>query len=927
MIGRHVEMARLREKLDAIVAGATSASEGHAVLLTGEAGIGKTTLLDQFASVAHDAGFGQLRCSGVEQEADIGFSGLHELLQPALNRVDLLPPQQRATLMAVFGLDSGETLTAQRPPDRLLINTASLALLEEMSAEQPMLILVEDLQWLDASSTAVLTFLIRRLAHTRTLLLGTLRTGEAPMQQWLNLGMDHLALGALSGQESAILLDELKQPLDEQTRALFLEEADGNPLALVDLSGIAESVQWQSEGVLPVRLPLPQRLERLFLRQVEKLPELSQRFLLLAAAQKDPQLSEVVQAGEQLGLFHADLDPAETAGLIDMDGERIRFRHPLVRSAIYGAAPSSSRMQAHLALAAAVQDPVRAAWHKAAATRTPDEDVAAELATAGEIARARGALIEAAAAYERAAALSPGPRATLERTVQAAELAWLAGRPVSAAALADQARPLLEDPRRQPALAVRAAVTRWRLSAGYGHWLERITDLVDVADRLGGPDGTEHPVERVSALVAAAAGAYILQLPEELRRRVHIALGALQLPMARAADQQIGLIMLDPLRYAQQWRGRLDAITETVSAPNRLAWAAEAIHDLPVMNRLWDIAVERTHYSREVSEECLALHGRALARVVSGDLLDACIDANLAERIAFEAQSPIIGAAGMVAAALAYTHRGDLPAAAAALQQAASVIDPTPVGRLHAELHWAGGLLALLEGRHWDAWVHLRQTTSHPVVNSWAIADLTEAAVRVGKGPTVAPLLEEIARANASFRSPHLSLLAERSRALLAGDKEAEALFVRSAEYGHHADAPVESARTQLMYGEWLRRQGRAAEAQEQLTRAWRTFIHTSARSWAARADAELRAAGVTLSHDHESDLGTYVSTLTAQELQIAQLASTGMTDKEIADRVYLSHRTVSRYLQRVFAKLGIMSRAHLARALGANAKPMRSPP
>ncbi|ABS03792.1 ATP-binding protein [Kineococcus radiotolerans] len=922
MIGREVEVERILGHLYTVRDASSSAEPGTAVLITGEAGIGKTTLLHHITSLAQAADFSVLRCTGVQQELGTGFSALHELLRPTLGRLHLLPHQQRAALMTVFGLDDGTS----PPPDRLLINTATLTLLEEISAQQPLLVLVEDLQWLDRSSASVLTFLIRRLAHTRTLLLATMRTGEGSQERWAGLGMVHLPLAALSPQACEALMDELTPPIDARTREVLLREAGGNPLALTELAAVIQDTDLQSGATLPLRLPLPQRLEKAFLQQLAPLPEATRRTLLLAAAGEDARRSEVIAAGAELGLVPLDLDLAETAGLINVEGEHLRFRHPLLRSAIYSSAPYSVRLQAHLVLAGAIQDPVRAAWHKAAATPAPDEEVAAELTTAADIARARGALIEASAAYERAAALSPSPRQRLQRLVQAAELARLAGRPSQASRLGEEAMPLLIDPTRQPSVAVMAAVTRWRLSAGRGSWMERVTDLVDLAEQLRGAQRDQHPLERLSALTAAAVGVYVLQPAGALAERVRDGLRSLQLPApgdpTAWADQQVGLIMLDPLRYASRWRGRLAELTSTVSGPNRLASAAEAIHDLPSMASAWSEAVERAHYSRAVSEECLALHGRALSRVLGGDLPGALADAGLAQRIAADAQLPIIRAAGQVVASRIHTCRGDLQAAARALGEAAQVIGPSPVGKLNAELNWAAGLLALTEHRHWDAWVHLNQTHSHPVIAAWAIADLAQAAVQVGKAADVIPRVQVLAEANLTYGSPHLSLLLERSRALLSQGERAEAAFQRALTHGSASGTPIELARTQLAYGQWLRLADRPEESQTHLSAALRAFEGTSSRLGIARTEAALRTAGVVMARGRGGALDP-VDTLSPLELQVAQLATTGLSEEEIADRIYLSHRAVSSHLHRALAKLNLTTRAELRQAFAPRARPM----
>jgi DNA-binding CsgD family transcriptional regulator/tetratricopeptide (TPR) repeat protein len=908
LTGRRTELARLQGALTGVRAA------GGALLVSGEAGIGKTTLVAAAADHARAAGLTVLRCVGVERERTVGFSALHELLRPVLHLLPRLPGRQRATLETVFGLDD-----ANRPapaPDQLLVNTATLGLLEEAGADRPLLLVVEDVHWLDHSSADAIGFLVRRLEQAPIVLVATLCTGDAPLDDWAGLGMDHLPMGPLTDSESESLLDALPGPLDAPSRQRVLREAYGNPLALRELSSVLNDRDPLDDADLPPRLPLSQRLEDAYMRRVNRLPAATQRLLLVTAAGDDGPLGEVLTAARALGLSPADLAPAEAAGLVGVVSHELRFQHPLARSAVYGAAPFSARLEAHRALAAATPDPWRAAWHAAAATPGQDESVARALSAVADGARQRGAQAGASMAYERAAAVSVDPGERIRRLVEAAETARLAGRPEAAASLSATARPLLLGPSVEPGLAVRAAVTRWRLSASHGQWASRVGDLVQLAGDLAGPTGTEHPAERVDALIAAAAGIYVLQPEGGLRRRVLDALTTLDCG-GIDAEQQVALLLVDPLHHAARWRSRLGELVDAVPAPNRLASAAEAIHDLPGAAALWNTATERTHEAREVSEECLTLHGQALIRVVTGDLTGALASADLAERISRDAGFFIIRSASLVAAAQAHVWSGDLDVAAAALQEAQSIAGSTPLGKTAAQLHWAAGLLALAGHRNWDAWVRLRQVTAHPVLAAWAVGDLTEAAVRTGKAAEVTGVLDRLEHDNAVYDSPHLAMLLHRSRALLADGEDAEAAYRAAIDAGSASAAPLELARTQFAFGVWLRRQRRIGAAVEPLTEALTGFDSAGARLWAERTAAELRAAGAAPVDRRPEGAGESAALLTAQELQIARLAADGLTNKEIADQIYLSHRTVGSHLYRIFPKLGLTSRAQLRDALG----------
>ena len=908
--GRHVELARLQTVLDDV------ARTGRAVLVSGEAGIGKTTLVQNAVQHARATGFTVLHCEGTEREQSVGFSGLHQLLHPVLHQVTRLPRRQRETLETVFGL--GDADPEAPAPDQLGVGTATLGLLEEAAADRPVLLLVEDVQWLDRSSADVISFLARRLEPLPAVLLTTLRTGDLTGAEPAELRMEELPLGPLTATEAEHLLDQLPRPPTGLARTRVLAEAHGNPLALQELSAVLRERDQGRDPDPLHRLPLSRRLEDAFMQQVRRLPGPTQRLLVVAALGEDSPLGEVLTAARALGLSVADLEPAEAAGLVSVVAHELRFRHPLARSAVDSAAPVSARLAAHQALASAALDAGRAAWHRAAATPDRDESVARALTAVAEEAAQRGAKAEASVAYERAASLSVDPEERLRRMVEAAETARLAGRP-SAAALAAAVQPLLVPASAQPALAVRAAVTRWRLSASHGHWASRIDDLVQLAQDLGGPSGADHPAERVRALVAAAVGVYVLEPEDHVRRAVLDALRALDgtgLDCGPDAERENALVLVAPLQQAARWRGRLGELVEDVTVPQRLASAAEAIQDLPSAAELWTTAASRAHQAREASEECLALQGQAHVRVVTGDLTGALASAELAARIARDGGMFIVHAASLVSAAQAHTWLGDLDLAATALQEAQAIAGSAPIGKTAAELSWAAGLLALAERRHWDAWVRLRQVHAHPVIAAWAVGDLTEAAVRTGKVAEVVDVLQQLERDNDVYASPHLTMLLQRSRALLVDGPEAEQAYRAAISAGSGSGVPLELARTQLAYGVWLRRQRQVGPAVEPLTEALTAFDGAGARLWADRAAAELRAAGAAPADRHLRAGREAATLLTAQELQIAQLAADGMSNKEIADQIYLSHRTVGSHLYRIFPKLGLTSRAQLRDAL-----------
>ncbi|MEU6753949.1 ATP-binding protein, partial [Spirillospora sp. NPDC046719] len=389
-VGRARELARLRELLGAVGPG------GQAVLIEGDAGIGKSTLVDAVVRLAADDGFQELRCTGVQSETTSGFAGLHELFHPVLDRLDALPPRQRRALETALGQADGP------PPSRLVIGVAALGLLEEYTAERRAVVVVEDAQWLDTSTAETIAFVARRLSHSRLLLIVTMRTGtgegafEAPTDTAADpirsLPLPRLELGPLTDEESERLLGEQGALLDPRTRRLILAEAVGNPLALTELAQVLAGDE-QPTGMMGTRwLPMSRRLERTFLVGAARLPERSRKMLLLIAAAPESSVRHLMTAAAAVGLDLDDLAPIERAGLATVAGDQVVLRHPLVRSAVYGAASFAERAAAHRTLAAADPNPDRAAWHTAAATPDRDETAAAALEAAATRARDRSAL-------------------------------------------------------------------------------------------------------------------------------------------------------------------------------------------------------------------------------------------------------------------------------------------------------------------------------------------------------------------------------------------------------------------------------------------------------------------------------------------------------------------------------------------------------
>ncbi|WIB43910.1 LuxR family transcriptional regulator [Curtobacterium sp. MCLR17_058] len=922
LFGRADELAALTRLLDDAAAvtadGAAedeAAERGAAVLVEGEAGIGKTTLLAAVERHARRTGFRVLTCTGIQGANSVGFDGLHELLHPLLPFASALPPRQRTALLTALAVEDGPS------PDRLLVSTATLGLLEEAASHRPVFVRAEDLQWLDRSTTEVLDFVGRRLTHTPVVVIAAVRTGHAP-DAVPPCSFTRFELGPLADDAAEALLDAHAGTLSTSVRRRVLAEAGGNPLALHELP-----VTWTTGGPATIasRLPTTRRLEQAFLEQVAAVPSGSRSFLLLAAAADDAGLQDVMAAARTMDLGVDDLEPLEELGLLRTDLVSLRFRHPLVRSAVIGNASAAARSAAHRALASVVTDGMRAAWHRASATFERDESIAADLETAADRAAQRGARPEAVRAYERAATLSQGVTGRARRLGRAAETARAAGMTAEAIELLEQVDSLAADPE----TVTETAVTQTVLSLTTGAAGRPRIELRRIRPVLAGP---EHADRLVRVLWAAALNARGRNLPRSEWQDIEAALLA-----TRSASplKSVALAVLAPLGSAQHLRTELahlvPQLTEQPLAMASLAIAAESQQDLETALTCWELAYERAHQLGAVADETQALRGRATVLMLRGRVRDGLADAEYAVRIARDVQLPLI--AGMAYATLARGHAllGDDEAALAALREGSEFAHGGRLALASADARWAAGLVALGQRRHRDAQIEFTHMTVHATRSLWAIADRAEAAVRGGRPGSVVENLAEAEAVARTTGSAHLTALVVRSRALLAegtdstgtdtdgaGGADPESLYARAIEAGRLADSPVELARTQLLFGEWLRRERRVVEARLHLREALHAFDAAGTAGFAARAAAELRAAGEAPERADSTTAPTR-ERLTPQELQIARLAAAGMTNREIADRIYLSHRTVSTHLYKVFPKLGVTSRTELAAALAAS--------
>ncbi|MEV7213120.1 AAA family ATPase [Kitasatospora cineracea] len=928
-----------RAAVDRLLAAAGEGRAG-ALVLRGEPGIGKSALLDAAAGAA--AGWRVLRAAGVESEARLPHAVLSQLLAPVLGELDGLPGPQRAALERTLGLADGPA------GDRLLVGLAVLTLLGDLAERQPVLVLVDDLQWADPESAAVLRLAARRLGAERVALLLATREDDGPDPA----GLPDLRIGPLAAPDAAALLHHLAPELADPARVLAA--AAGNPLALRELP----------HGPDTGALPPAGRLRLAYHGQVSRLPGRTQRWLLLAALEETGAPEVLLRAAAESGLDAADLAPAEEQGLLEVDltAGRVTFRHPLLRSAVADRAPLVDRLAAHRALAAAhgPAEPLRRAWHRALAATGRDAGAAGELAAAAGTAAARGGHTGASAAYERAARLSPDPELARRWTVAAVEAALEAGEVDRAERLALAAdRPDTDPVTRAHLLFARGVAEFWRGEHGPAH--RRLTEAAAlVAD--------PHPGPAARVLVQAVHVAWYDGLPAV--RDTLTALTALPLPADDPLEPVVGYLAaaLGPLVEEQGQEQGSDAGPDAgpVGAGG-VGVGSEGVGGTGAGRA----GVGGTGAGGVGGGGGPALAeveraARGAGAVVPVDLALACgaglvpgHDAevlDLARRLVREGREA--GAFGTLPTLLFFLAEAELfdgrpglaaDHAAEALELARDTGQPLWTGQLHGFLaylaavrgdadpcreqaaaafargvagtpwaRWALGVLDLGAGRAEDAFGQLAALTggphAHHVSAVRAVPDLVEAAVRLRREERTAGPLAGFERWAARADRPWARALVHRCHALLAPDGLAEDRYLAALAEHARQPRPWEQARTELLYGEWLRRGRRKAEARAPLRSAEQALRRLGAGPWAERARLELEATGGPVAAGPDRT----VAGLTPQESQIVRLAAQGLSNREIAAQLFLSARTVGHHLYKAYPKLGVGSRAELPGVLSA---------
>jgi DNA-binding CsgD family transcriptional regulator len=895
-----------RGVLDGLVQ-AVRAGESRVLVVHGEAGVGKTALLEYLVGRASRCRV--LRVVGVQSEMELAFAGLHQLCAPLLDRLQVLPSPQQEALRTAFGISEGPA------PDRFLVGLATLGLLAEAAVERPVVCLVDDAQWLDRASSQVLAFVARRVEAEAVGLVFSARVADGELAT-----LPQLEVRGLPERDARALLDAaLTRPIDERVREQIVAETRGNPLALLELPRAATPAHLAGGFGLPGALP--GRIEDSFRQRVDALPAQTRRLLLLAAADPtgDPVL--VWRAAGRLGISTLAAGPAAEAGLAEFDA-RVRFRHPLVRSAAYQLASARDRQEVHRALADATDskaDPDRQAWHRAQAADGPDEGVAAELEDSAGRAQARGGLAAAAAFLERAALLTPDPARRTGRTLAAAQASLRAGafgKALELLAMAE-AGPLDE------LQGVRADWLRGQIAFASGPGNDAPTLLLKAAKRLEPLDPGLARETYLHAWQAALFAGHLADAGdlEEVSRTVR-ALPPPQRPPGVADLLLDGLAVLvtdGPTAAAPVLRQAIGTFADPdVPVAERLRWSWWVpVASLP----LWDsegyrLIVPPLQLARDagaLDQLPMLLNVLAVATALRGDLAAAASLVAEADAAREATGAHLVAYAAMVLAAFRGSQAEAVRLIEATLEQAAAVGQG-------AAVTWALWVAAVLHnglGRYQEALAAARQAAGHRLVylSMWALPELVEAATRTGNTRLAGDALDQLSEWTQAGRTEWGLGVEARSRALLSEGEAADRLYLEAIGRLGRTGMRPDLARARLLYGEWLRRQRRHREARVQLRTAHGMLDAIGMEGFAARARHELRATGETA---RKRSVAT-IDQLTAQEAQIARLARDGLSNPEIGARLFLSRRTVQYHLGKVFTKLDITSRSDLRRILPAH--------
>lgn len=910
MIGRVDERAQIVRLLHEARTGRSGC-----LLLSGEPGVGKSTLLAYAVEQAAD--MRTLRSTGVETEVDLAFAGLDQLVRPVLQFVERLPARQADALRGALGLSDHAS------HDRFLVAAAILSLLSEAAEDDPVLVVIDDAQWLDQPSREAIAFAARRLEAEGIVLLAATRDDPWP-------GLPLARIGGLERDDAAQLLRELAGEVGAEVRDRLIGETAGNPLALTELAQTLSARQIAGGEPLPQPLPLTDRVHEAFLARARSLPEQTQTILLVAAADDTADPSVVFRAAGQLGVDPAALEAAERAGLAKVDGgDRIVFRHPLVRAAVYRGATFAGRVEVHRALAAALDGDDQAgrrAWHLAATATGPDENIAIALERSAELARRRGGYGPAATGFERAAELSVARSDRGRRVVAGAQAAFLAGQADLAARLADRADELVDD----PVIAEEVSILRGRIdfargSAVTGHGL-----LMAAARERAQRD----PRGAAAVLLEAAGAAWnacdldryteatsllaVLRLPpgDPLRPVVSTALGFADW-IAGSITEGIGKVR----RGVDEWLPHVSADRPTVDddefiqALLAMAGFTRVSGDDAAGLTLGAAAVAECRTRGSTAWLPWSLVNMSTTEAFAGQHSAALASGTEAWRLARDLDQPTAVCTCESILAWLAAVRGDEDRCRDLAAGAIRLAERYQLPAVAVIATWALGLLELSLGHPELSFDRMSDPVKSwlavPSVRCLTTPDFVEAAVRAGRAGDLGESVDWYQEWVSATGQPWAEASLHRCRALLDEDA-AEQHFTKALILHDAAGSDqrlFDRARTQVLYGQWLRRARRRRDARIQLARAHETFNRLGAVPWAERARAELRATGQTVGPQRPTP-----AQLTPQEMQVVRLVAEGGSNQEVAAQLFLSPRTVKYHLYKAYPKLGVTSRAELAR-------------
>ncbi|WP_026925606.1 helix-turn-helix transcriptional regulator [Glycomyces arizonensis] len=904
LYGRAPETAALASLLDD-----ARASQGSALVVRGEAGIGKSTLVSAAAETAAD--FTVLRCVGVESEHAWSFAGLQALLQPLADHISALSQTHARGLRTVLGL--GEPPEEKTERDRFALGVAVLNLLAEASAEKPVLCVVDDAHWLDPDSADVLLFVARRLTAEPVAMLFAVREGYAP--DFPAPGLDELVVGPLDDEAAASLLAERLSGRSNAMRHRIIKAAEGNPLALLELPAVESDARVGTDRTGP-RRSTTARLRQAFGDRIDRLPEATRTLLLVIAAEDTGDTGTVLAAAERLGASLPDLAPAEADDLVRVGGGRLEFGHPLIRTAAYQGAPTYRRLEAHRALAdtlGAVDH--RRAFHLAAATTGPDESVAAALEASGECARGCGGHRLEYSTFERAAAFTPDGREKGRRLLLAAEAALLAGNAPKAAELSAAVGRQTRDRRHLArATTVGAAVASWggEIREAYRLW----TEAADHYTASNNPQAAGYPLFRAVELAWQGGDFRRAQDAADHAERLGIDHAAWVRHLATATaglNRSHAITAAEAVASLRHLLAVHDEFGSNVSLDDRamLVWWRTLIGDIATAERSSAALVRECRESGASGPLPRALALNALTEFHRGRWADSVALAENSVELAYELGQKIgpVKARAWILAPIA-ALRGDEERARELIDAA---LDESPSDTL-VVVDTAIALLDFSLGRCEEAldrlMARLESEAPGDVLPHVPVA--VEAAVRTGDPQRTAGAFEWFSRWAEATGVPHWQAMTERCLGLLASEEDAGKHYERAAELHREADAfPFETARTDLLLGAWLRRARRVGEAKSRLRSAAETFERLGAAPWTERVRRELRAAGDAGPLEAGPGLA---ERLTPQELQVVRLAAVGLSNREIGEQLYLSPRTAGYHLYKAYPKLGVASRTELAK-------------